>query len=771
MGEENTISKAPDLDSMYREWFLDYASYVILDRAIPEVEDGLKPVQRRLLHALSEMDDGRYNKAANVIGHTMRYHPHGDAAISDALVKLAQKGLLIDTQGNWGNPLTGDQAAAPRYIEARLTPFAKETLFHKAITDWSDSYDGRSKEPEVLPVTFPLLLFLGAEGIAVGLATKVLPHNFCELMKESIAILRGNKPQLLPDFPGGGLADFSEYKDGKKGSKIKVRARIEVKSDKQLCIKEIPFGVTTTSLIESILSANDKGVVKIKKIEDNTASEIEILVHLHASTSPQQVIAGLYAFTDCEISISPNACVIADKKPLFCGTSELLTRSVHRTKELLRKSLEHQKSVLEGKLHITLLEKVFVEKKIYRKIEGAESWESVLKTTEKAFQACRKELFRKPTQEDLEKVLELRIKKIAKHDLTKTEEALEKLREELKKVEYALAHLNSHAISHYKNLLKKYGKLFPRKTEITAFAAVSVKKAAVSNIEVYLDKKEGFVGSSLKNAESLGKASEFSEILSLSEDGSFMVHRVTDKTFVGKNVLYADFFKSSDRRVYHVLYRDGKDGPVLAKRFRFTSYIRNKQYNLTKGTKGSRILYFSVQPNGEQEKVRLTLKATPLIKRKRKVDVDFSKLAVKSRQIVGTQITQEKVESATRLLVGASTLEAQRVWFDRKKRQLNSDGEGAYLGKYTGEEHLISVYSSGSYEIHPFDWNSYFSEDLFDLKMSQEPVTMTVEYMPKGKRKGASSKTIEIDRIEKGRYDFLSSRTVEKMQIKKVEWS
>ncbi len=768
MGDDLQQHLTPDVDAMYREWFLDYASYVILDRAIPEVDDGLKPVQRRLLHALYEMDDGRFNKAANVIGQTMRFHPHGDMAISAALVNLAQKGLLIETQGNWGNALTGDQAAAPRYIEARLTPFAKDVLFHSAITDWQASYDGRAKEPMVLPARFPLLLFLGAEGIAVGLATKILPHNFCELIKESIAVLRGHKPQLIPDFPGGGIADYSEYLDGRKGSKIKVRAKIEVTNSRQLCIREIPFGTTTSSLIDSILAANDKGVVKIKKIEDNTAQDIEILVHLHPGASPDQVIAGLYAFTDCEVSLTPNCCVIAQNKPLFCGISELLIRSTNRTKELLKKSLEYDRQVIQDKLHMALLEKIFVEQRLYRKIEGAENWESVLSITEKAFKAHKAELFREATREDLEKLLELRIKRIAKYDLTKTEENVAELRKKLAEVEGHLSNLTAYCITYFKEMLKKYGKLFPRKTEISSFAPVSVSKAAVSNIEVFLDRKEGFVGSSLKACESLGMASEFSEMLTLAEDGTLMVHRVCDKMFVGKNVLYAGLFQNNERVVYHLLYRDGKDGSTFAKRFHFTSYIRNKMYDLTKGTKGSRILYFSVHPNGEQEKVRLTLKGNSLLKGASKIDLDFSQIALKSRQLVGTEITQNKVEAVTRLLVGASTLQAQRVWFDRKKNQLNGEGEGVYLGKYSGEEQLIAVYASGSYEVIPFDWNYHFSPDLLDLKFLTKNLILTVECFDSVK-KDPFSKRIELLDATTGRYDFVSRRA--NVEVRKIDWT
>lgn len=705
-----------DVDHMYREWFLDYASYVILDRAIPDIDDGLKPVQRRLLHALNEMEDGRYNKAANVIGHTMRYHPHGDMAISEALIKLAQKNLLIDTQGNWGNPLTGDQAAAARYIEARLTPFAKDVVFNAAITEWQASYDGRAKEPVALPIKFPLLLFQGAEGIAVGLATKILPHNFCELLKESIAVLRGYKPNLLPDFPGGGTADFSDYNDGKKG-KVKVRAHIEVVSDKLLRISEIPFGTTTTSLIDSILAANDKGVIKIKKIEDNTAENIEILIHLSPASSPEQVLAGLYAFTDCEISITPNCCVIANNKPLFCSVSELLTHATMRTKELIRKDLEHEKTILENKLHLAILEKIFIDERIYRKIEAAETWEKVLEITLKGFKSHKDSLLRQPTTEDLEKILELKIKRIAKYDLAKTENWIAELREKLKEVENSLANLTAYCISYFKDILKKYGKNYPRKTRVSSFSSVAASKAAVQNTEIFCDRKEGFIGTSLKGAESLGMASEFADILSLADDGNMMVHRVCDKMFVGKNIIYAGFFKEDERCLFHLIYRDGKDGAIFAKRFTLTSYIRNKMYDLTKGAKNSKILYFSVNPNGEQEKVKISFKSTPLLKTAGTLEFDFGQLAVKNRQLVGTEISKNKVDSIVRSLVGASTLQAQRVWFDRNLSKLNTNGEGVYLGKYTGSEKLSISYGSGRTEKLEFQWDLFFSPDVVEVKL------------------------------------------------------
>ncbi|MBI2602093.1 MAG: DNA gyrase/topoisomerase IV subunit A [Deltaproteobacteria bacterium] len=762
--EEGTEPSDKGVAQMYKRWFLDYASYVILDRAIPEVEDGLKPVQRRILHSLWEMDDGRFNKAANVIGHTMRYHPHGDMAICDALVKLAQKGLLIDMQGNWGNPLTGDQAAAARYIEARLTPFARSVVFSEHITPWQNSYDGRSKEPIALPVKFPLLLFQGAEGIAVGLATKILPHNFCELVKESIAVLRGYKPKLLPDFPSGGLADFSEYSDGARGGKIKVRAKIEVLNSKQIVIREIPYGTTTTSLIDSILSANDKGKIKIKKIEDNTAKDVEILIHLAAGMSPEQVIAGLFAFTDCETSISPNCCVIAEGRPLFCSVSELLTRATNRTRQILKLELEHERHVLREKLHLATLEQIFVEERIYRKIETSESWEHVLRTTEKALKAFHEQLVRELTQDDVLKILELKIKRIAKFDQEKNKALIAELKAKLEEVEKNLASLTAFCIAYFKDLLKTYGKSFPRKTEIATFAQVKAAKVAVADQKVYIDRKEGFVGTNIKDGELLGECSEFTEILTLSQAGELKVHRANEKTYVGKNVLYADFFKPSERCIFHLVYRDGREGPVFGKRFDLMSYTRNRLYDLTRGTKGSRVLYFSKNPNGEQEKVQVLLKDNGLLKGPGKLHLDFATLAIKPRTLIGTVITHEKVDKVVQVLQGASTLAAQRVWFDREKNKLNKEGEGIYLGKYSGEESLLAVYKSGSFEIFPFDWDHHFSPDLLEIQFFDPSQILSVVYFDEEKD-DHFVKRVAVGEFERGRYDFVPLRSSAKVLV------
>lgn len=751
-------------ENLYEKWFLDYASYVILDRAIPDSDDGLKPVQRRLLHAMSEMEDGRYNKAANIIGHTMRYHPHGDMAISDALVKLTQKGLLIDPQGNWGNPVTGDNAAAARYIEARLTPFAKRVVFNKNITETNDSYDGRHKEPIKLPIKFPLLTFLGTEGIAVGLSTKILPHNFCELIKESIAALKGHRPQLFPDFFGGGSADFREYKDGRKGGRVKVRAKINVISPKLLCITEIPFGTTTTSLIESIVSANEKNKIKIKRIEDNTAKDIEIIVHLASGTTPDQVIAGLFAFTDCEVSIAPNCCVITDKKPRMCGVGELVSESANRTKVLLQKELEFNRRALLEKLHLVILEKIFVKEKIYRKIEKAESWEKVLSTTKQALSKFSDKLIRPLEDNDLPRLLEMRIKKISKFDLDITNELIKKLKNHLKDIDKSLRNITQFTINYYQELLKDYGKEYPRKTKIETFGKVKVTKAAISHQKMYIDYKEGFVGTSLKDAELLGEASEFTEVMTLNSEGQIMVHRITDKTFVGKKIIHAEVFKSNERCIFHLIYRDGRDGSSYAKRFDFTSYTRARGYDLTRGNKGSKVLYFSVNPNGESEKVKISLKASPLLKKARTIQFDFSKLAIKSRKIIGEEVTEHKIDKITQAIQGASTLAAERVWYDRNKKTLNRDGVGIYLGKYSGEEKLVALYKSGSFEILNFDWDHLFSPDLMNLCFKSDDLILTSVYFD-SERKDTFVKRVSLDEFDSGRHNFISADGTTKLLV------
>lgn len=784
------VSKGSGIDEKYKDWFLEYASYVILDRAVPYIDDGLKPVQRRILHSLNELEDGRYNKAANVIGHTMRYHPHGDMAIGDALVKIAQKDLLIDTQGNWGNPITGDRAAAPRYIEARLSDLAKEILFNDKTTKWQMSYDGRNKEPVKLPVKFPLLLALGVEGIAVGLATKILPHNFVELIRESIAILRGYEPKLLPDFPSGGVADFGAYNDGKKGGKIRVRAVINVESSKLLKIVELPFGVTTSGMIDSILSANDKGQLKIKKIEDNTAQNVEILVHLPPSASPEKMIQALYAFTDCEVSISPNCCVIADNKPQFCGVSDVLKHSVNETKRLLTLELELEQARLKQRLHFSLLEKIFIEHKIYRKIEKAETWDDVLLVIRKSLKAHKDDLLLELSEDDIVKLTEIKIKRISKFDSNRAEEVLSNLRSELAEVEKNLGQITKYSIQYFNNLQKKFAKGRERKTRMETFSKVKVTALAVSDQKLYVNRKDGFIGTGLKKEEFLFECSKMDEIIAVCQDGTFMVSKVSNKMFVGKDIIHVAIFKRGDeRKIYHLVYRDGKAGAAMVKRFNITSITRDKQYHLTKGSDHSKVLYFSVNANGESEKIKAVFKPSAKLRKKDQV-FDFASMPVKSRSGNGIILTKNPVSKVLQILKGASTLAAQRLWFDKEQMRLNSEGQGQYLGKFEGEEQLIAVYSSGNYEIVTCDLEQSFADGLIELQkwvpnetvlsviyydgqredvyvkraLIEESLTGSREYIPKTKGSKVLLATLKVNPVV--RAEFLQSRKTSAQTIK-----
>lgn len=736
---------------MYKNWFLDYASYVILDRAVPDLEDGLKPVQRRLLHALWELDDGRFNKAANVIGHTMRYHPHGDASIGDALVKLGQKELLVDTQGNWGNILTGDSAAAPRYIEARLSELAKVILFNPDTTEWQDSYDGRNKEPLKLPVKFPLLLNQGVEGIAVGLSTKILPHNFIELVKASIAILQGKKPKLVPDFPTGGIADFSQYNEGKRGGKVRVRAVIEVMDLKTLRIKEIPFACTTGSLIESILAANDKGKIKIRKVEDNTAEHVEILIHLPPGASPEPTVDALYAFTDCEVSISPNCCIIQEGKPNFCGISEVLQSSTDQTLDLLKRELEIRRHELQEKLHFASLERIFIEEKIYRNIENATTWEAVLSTIDKGLAPFAKKFYRAVTQDDLVKLTEIKIKRISKFDGDKARDAMEKLKAELKQVEHDLENLVEFAVNYYKMLLDKFGKGRERRTKIDTFSAVQRQAVAAVTQKIYVNRKEGFLGTSLKKDEFVAECSELDEVIAFTQDGHFMVAKVADKTFVGKNIVYVELFqRANDRCIYHLIYRDGKDGSVFAKRFNITSITRNKLYPMTKGTKDSRVFYFSVNPNGEAETVQVELKDS-----KKPIKINFADIEIKERKVVGQLLTKESVKSASLVSKGKSTLSALKIWFDRNERRLNTENEGDYLGEFKDDDKILVIYPTGSYELTNYALTNMYSDDLLEIRKFYKGTVMSVVYYD-GDRDASYVKRFHIDpTATSGRQQFV----------------
>ena len=738
LNKENTEQTEPHrqgavsangLDNLYKDWFLDYASYVILDRAIPSLEDGLKPVQRRILHSLNDLEDGRYNKAANVIGHSMRYHPHGDMAISDAMVKLAQKDLLIDTQGNWGSLITGDRAAAARYIEARLSGFAREVVFNPETTWWQRSYDGRNDEPVFLPVKFPLLLAQGAEGIAVGLSTKILPHNFCELLKESISILKGYRPQILPDFPTGGIADFSDYKEGKKGSKVKVRAVIETLNQKTLCIKEVPFGVTTSGLIDSILAAMEKGQIKIKKLQDNTAQDVEILIHLSAGSSPDKLISALYAFTDCEVSISPNCCVIADGKPIFCSVNDVLKSTTENTKSLLEKELRISEKKLRQKIHAGILEQIFIEEKIYRKIETASSFEEVLKKIKRYLKPFSDDFFLELSDEDVEKLTEIKIKRISKFEKDQSSASLEKLKSELKQVEHNLAHINKYAISYFRELLKKYGKGRERRTRIESFNKVDVKSLAVNDQKLYVNRKDGFIGTSLKQDEFLFECSKLDEIIAICEDGSFKVIKVCAKSYIGKNIIWVDkFVKNDEQKTYHIIYRNGKSGSAIAKRCNILSATKDKAYQLTKGSDNSKVLYLSVNPEGKPEIVSVNLKPGTQVKKKSHL-FDFSTIEVKNRSAVGTILTKHPVSKIIRHKLSQNKSSSQRVWFDRNTGKLNFDGNGVYLGKFSAQEKLIALFQSGTYEILSCQMERFFSEDLIELQKWEPKTIISAIYL------------------------------------------
>lgn len=724
MEENNNLPENNDADNdqvvslsgLYEDWFLDYASYVILERAVPSLADGLKPVQRRILHSMKEMDDGRYNKVANIIGHTMKYHPHGDASIGDALVQLGQKDLLIDCQGNWGNTLTGDSAAAPRYIEARLSKFANHVVFNPKTTEWLASYDGRNKEPQNLPVKFPLLLAQGAEGIAVGMACKILPHNFIELIEGSIQILRGKKAEILPDFPNGGMADFSGYNDGLRGGKVRVRARISKQDTKTLVITEIPFGTTTTSLIDSIIKANDKGKIKIKKIEDNTSAIAEIVIHLATGVSPDKTIDALYAFTDCEVSISPNASIIDNDVPRFLGVSEMLKISADNTLHLLKRELEIRKGELEEQWHFSSLEKIFIEERIYREIEEEETWEGVIAAIDKGLKPFIKHLRRDVTEEDIVRLTEIKIKRISKFDSFKADEAINRLEDELAAIQYKLDNLTEYAIDYFKELKTKFGAGKERKTEIRVFDTIQARKVIIANKKLYVDVEEGFIGWNLKKAEFVADCSEIDNVILFFDTGKMMVTEVADKKFVGKGIVYCGIWRKGDKRtIYHMMYQDGKGGPTMMKRFFVNSLTRDTEYDLTKGAKGSKLLYFSVHPNGEKEIVTVHLRPRPHLKRVR-FDIDFGDLLIKSRTAAGNRVTKEIVAKITQKEVGGSTLAARKIWFDPVVKRLNDEGRGKFLGQFKGEDRILTLYQSGQYRLSNFDLATHFEEDLIHIE-------------------------------------------------------
>ncbi len=701
---------------MYKDWFLDYASYVILERAVPAIEDGFKPVQRRIMHALKELDDGRYNKVANVVGHTMQYHPHGDASIADAMVQIGQKDLLIDTQGNWGNILTGDRAAASRYIEARLTKFALEVVFSPKITEWQLSYDGRKKEPVNLPVKFPLLLAQGAEGIAVGLSTKVLPHNFNELISASIKHLKGQRFTIYPDFPTSGIIDITNYNDGMRGGKIRVRAKISQLDKTTLVINEIPHGTNTSSLIDSILKANEKGKIKIKKIEDNTAADVEILVHLPSGISPDKTIDALYAFTSCESSISPLGCIIEDNKPLFTGVSEMLRRSADFTVELLKAELEIQLKELEEQWHFASLERIFIENRVYRDIEEEETWEGVITAIDKGLKPHTKHLRRAVTEEDIVRLTEIRIKRISKFDLDKAQQHLDSLEEKIAEVKHHLDHLIDFAINYFKNLKTKYGKGRQRKSEIRIFDDIEATKVVIRNTKLYVNREEGFVGTALRRDEYVTDCSDIDDIIVLTKDGKMMVTKVDSKTFVGKNIIHVAVFKKKDKRTtFNMVYKDGKGGPSYIKRFNVTSITRDKVYDLTNGKPSSIVLYFTANPNGEAEVVTVLLRQAGNVK-KLKWDVDFADVIIKGRASKGNIVTKYTVKRIELKEKGVSTLKPRKIWFDDVVRRLNVDGRGELLGEFKGDDLLLVVTQKGIVKTLAPNLSSRFNEDMIVLE-------------------------------------------------------
>lgn len=690
------------LHGQYKTWFLDYASYVILERAVPAIEDGLKPVQRRILHAMKEMDDGRFNKVANIIGQAMQYHPHGDASIGDALVNMGQKDLLIETQGNWGDVRTGDDAAAARYIEARLSKFALEVAFNNKTTEWQLSYDGRKNEPVTLPMKFPLLLAQGADGIAVGLSTKILPHNFSELIEASVKYLRGKRFELFPDFQTGGMVDIADYNQGKRGGRVKVRAHIEEVDKKTLAIRSVPYGVTTTQLMESIVKANDQGKIKIKKVTDNTAADVEIQVDLAPGISPDITIDALYKFTDCEISVSPNACVIVAQKPQFLGVQELLKLSVDKTKELLEKELQIKLGELQEKWHYTSLEKIFFEEKIYKELEKKhETWEKVLEAIDKAFIPFKKQLKRAINREDIIKLTEKPVRRIYKLDIEELNAQIKGLEAEIKQVKHDLANLVDYAVAYYENLQKKYGKGRERKTEIKEFEVIEAKQVAIANTKLYVNREEGFIGTSLKKDEFLFECSDLDDIIAFSRTGVMKVVKVSDKAFIGKDILHVAVFQKNDERTtYNMIYVDGKSKKSFAKRFNVTGVTRDKEYDLTKGGEGSKVHYLSVNPNGEAELVRIIL--TPGSKaRIKEFEFNFAELEIKGRSSMGNTVTkyQIKADGVKLKEAGIPTIAGRKLWYDDQFGRLNTEERGQYLGAFEGDDKILVIYNDGNYEV------------------------------------------------------------------------
>ena len=719
------------LSGMYQNWFLDYASYVILERAVPHINDGLKPVQRRILHSMKRLDDGRYNKVANIVGHTMQFHPHGDASIGDALVQLGQKELLIDCQGNWGNILTGDSAAAPRYIEARLSKFALDVVFNPKTTQWQSSYDGRNREPITLPVKFPLLLAQGVEGIAVGLSSKILPHNFNELCDASIAYLKGEPFQLYPDFQTGGSIDVSRYNDGERGGVVRVRAKISKLDNKTLCISEIPYGKTTSSLIDSILKAVEKGKIKVKKVEDNTAGKVEILVHLAPGVSSDKTLDALYAFTDCEVNISPNCCVIDNKKPHFLSVSDVLKKSTDNTLDLLRQELNIEREEKLEALHFASLEKIFIEERIYKdaKFEQAENMDAACEHIDDRLTPFYPQMVREVTKEDILKLMEIKMARILKFNKDKADELIARLKGEIEEIDNHLVHITDYTINWYEGLKAKYGKNFERKTEIRNFDVIVATKVAEANEKLYINREEGFIGTGLKKDEFVCNCSDIDDVIIFYKDGKYKIVRISDKLFVGKNILYVNIFKKNDKRtIYNVIYRDGKDGAYFIKRFNVTSMIRDREYDVTQGNPGSKIMYFTANPNGEAEVVKVALRPNPRIK-KLILERDFSEISIKGRQSMGNLLTRLEVHKISLKHRGGSTLGGRKVWFDYDVLRLNYDGRGEYLGEFQSEDSILVVHKDGEFYTSDFDLNNHYDSDIMILeKYDPEKVWTAVLY-------------------------------------------
>ena len=761
---EEVIHDVIPVAGLYENWFLDYASYVILERAVPAIEDGLKPVQRRILHAMRVIDDGRFNKVANVIGQTMQYHPHGDASIGDAIVNLGQKDLLIETQGNWGDVRTGDSAAAPRYIEARLSKFALDVAFNNDTTIWQASYDGRKNEPVTLPVKFPLLLAQGVEGIAVGLSTKIMPHNFKELIKGSIEILKGRKTQIVPDFPTGGMIDVSNYNGGLRGSRIRVRATIEKVDKTMLIIRDVPYGSTTTGLMESIVKASENNKIKIKKVVDNTAKDVEIQVHLPAGVSPDLTIDALYAFTDCEVSISPNTCVIIDDKPHFMNVDDVLRISTFKTQELLRQELEIRKAELDEKWHMSSLEKIFIENRIYRDIEEATTWEEVIAKIDSGLEPFKKLLRREVTQDDIVRLTEIRIKRISKYDAFKAEEFIKNLENEMAEVAENLANLTRYAIAYFENLLKKYGAGRDRKTQIRTFDVITAQKVAIANQKLYVNRKDGFVGYGLKKDEFVCDCSDMDDIIAFTKEGKFQVSKISDKVFMGKDLIYVGVYNKNDEHmVYNMIYVDGKSGLSMAKRFNVTGITRDKEYDLTKGNKGSKVHYFTANPNSESEVVTVTL--TPTAPARNKVfDFDFAELMIKGKGSQGNIVTKYPVKKIVQKSLGESTLGGREIYYDEVIGRLNTESRGRYLGSFNTDDTILVIFKDGSYELTSFDITNHYDVANIEILQKFDPERVISVVHMDGESKIYYVKRFKIETTTVGkRFPFISESKGSKM--------